>query len=155
MDALPQLGQGVRVAWGLSSVEGEVIDLVPPRHVVVRIPVRGASGEQIDSNTVRMPIDALEALPRWRVVRTRRGTPSAGADATKAWWVATRRNGDEATVEVRVSDSLAASTSLRVPEESRRAVETRGRSAVEKFAYRYRTPHVVVVGTKGVFELAS
>src|SRR5438270_923754 len=127
MDRLPQVGQGVRIPWGLETVEGEIVDLAPPRHAVVRVPVQGAAGEIIDSTTVRMPIEALEELPPWRVLATRHGSPKPGADASEAWWVAAGRNGEEATVEVRVSGSLAASKSAQVPAESRRAIETHGR----------------------------
>ena len=153
MNRLPQLGEGVRVPWGLDEVPGEVIDVVPPHHAVVDVVVEGASEEALSTSSVRVRVDALKELERWRVVGTRKGAPTAGADATLAWWVQARRGRDEARVEVRLSGSAAAVSHL--PDEAAAAVRSHGRSAVEKFAFRYRLPRTIVVGTTGVFEASA
>jgi hypothetical protein len=155
MNQMPEIGQGVRVPWGVDMRPGEVVDSPRPSHAVVAVSVEGASGEQLDAVPATFSVDALEPLPLWKVENVRPGTPSRGADAARAWYIDASRNGDSARVEVRVSGSLAASqrSSDRFPSDTRKALQTRGRSAVEKFASRYRLPRVIVVGTNGVFEL--
>jgi len=150
---LPEIGDGVRIPWGLDTAKGEVVDLLPPNHAVVEVPVVDASGEVIDTTVVRLRLDALEALPPWRIVKSKSGPPQAGADASKSWWVEAARNGDVAKTEVRVSGSLAASSRTNLPADTRRALSTQGKAAVEKFSHRFRLPRVIVVGTTGVFEL--
>lgn len=144
-----EVGDGVIVPWGLDEVEGEVVDVVNPAHVVVAVPVEGAAGETLDTIRASYPIDVLRELPPWRVVSIRTGEPSRGADATKAWWLSLERGDLTARVEVRLSGSAAASASL--PEESRRAIQTRGKSAVSRFARRFRMPSVIVIASTGVF----
>jgi hypothetical protein len=151
MNHVPRIGEGVLVPWGLSDVPGEVIDLRDPTHAVVAVRVEGASGEELDTTHATFDVGMLRELPPWRPLRVREGRPAAGADATKAWYVDASRNGDEARVEVRLSGSAAASRNL--PQEAQRAVQTRGKSAVEKYAFRFRLPRVVVVASTGVFEL--
>jgi hypothetical protein len=152
LNRTPLIGEGVRVPWGFDTVPGEVVDLRDDHHAVVDVPIEGASGEALDTIRATFNVDTLEELPRWQVTGTRGGRPTPGADATAAWYVDAQRDGDETRVEVRLSDTAAAMrTSL--PAEARRAIQTRGRSAVEKFAHRFRLPRVVVVGSHGVFEL--
>lgn len=156
MQKLPEIGEGVRVPWGLDLVPAEVVDVIPPDHAVVRVLVEGASGEPIDSTTISSNIAALSELPPWRVTRTRHGRPTPGADASEAWWFDLERDGEKARVEVRVSGSLAATRPHgRLPQEAARALQTQGRSAVDKFARQFRLPQTIVVGTHGVFELSS
>lgn len=150
----PRIGEGVWVPWGLDKVPGEVLE-VYDAHAVVEVPVQGAGGERLESVSARFRIDELEPYLQWQVVASRVGAPRSGADAASAWYVDADRNGDMAKVEVRVSGSLAAQMQgPRTPaSEAQEAFETDGRSAVEKFSYRYRLPRVVVVGTHGVSEL--
>lgn len=153
MNRQPLIGEGVVVPWGLDELPGEVTDIRGPAHVVVAVPVEGASGEPLDTVEATFSVDSIRELPRWRVVRSRAGKPAPGADAYRAWYVDASRNGDDARVEVRVAgtvDALADHMSL--PEESQRALHTSGRSAVEKFSYRYRLPRTLVVTTHGVFD---
>ena len=142
----------MRVPWGLDEVPGEVVDLRDSAHAVVVVPVQGASGETLDTVRATFNVDALKELPNWRVEGSREGRPASGADATKAWYVDASRNGDQARVEVRLSGTAAA-MQARLPDESKKAIRTRGKSAVEKFAYRFRLPRVLVVASHGVFEL--
>lgn len=153
MNVLPAVRQGVRFPLGLGTVEGEVVDVFPPDHVVVRVPVRDSAGAAIDWDTIRVKVDALAELPPWKVTGAERGQPTPGADAAAAFHVAAKRNGDSTTSEVRVSATAAAVDPRTLPPESILALQTEGRSAVEKFAMRYRLPRVVVIGTQGVFEL--
>jgi hypothetical protein len=149
----PLIGEGVIVPWGLDEVRGEVVDLRGPAHAIVAVPIEGSSGEQLDTVEATFNIDAMRELPRWRVVGSQQGVPAPGADAYRAWYVDASRNGDSARVEVRVArtvDAVAHAASL--AEDSQRALATNGRSAVEKFSYRYRLPRTVVVTTQGVFE---
>src|SRR5437588_775888 len=96
---LPEIGDGVLVPWGLDTVSGEVVDVLSSDHVVVRVPVDDASSEEIDSTTIRVRADALQAMPSWKFVRSRRGRPTPGADAALAWWIdAARPGGDKARV---------------------------------------------------------
>jgi hypothetical protein len=149
----PEIGDGVLVPWGLDEVPGEVVDVVPPNHVVVRVPLEDEAGST-EGETVRFPLDALQELSQWRPVRTRRGAATPGADAPAAFWVTARRDGEETKVEVRVSGTLAASQG-RVPKESADALQTQGRSAVEKFGRKFRLPKTIVISTHGVFPLSS
>jgi hypothetical protein len=57
-----------------------------------------------------------------------------------------------ATFDVEMRRELPPWRPLRV-REGRQAVETLGRSAVEKYAFRFRLPRAVVGGSTGVFEL--
>jgi hypothetical protein len=154
VNRLPLIGEGVLVPWGLDELAGEVVDVLPPDHAVVYIPVEDVSEEDA-STSVRARIDALNELPPWRVVRTRPGNPSPGADATQAWWVDAERDGQTARVEVRLSGTAAAMPQPLKVTETRRGIETKGRSAVEKFAWRFRLPRVIVLGSSGVFELTE
>jgi hypothetical protein len=153
MQRLPEIGDGVRVPWGLDAVAGEVIDVVPPGHAIVAVPVEGASEEALETTPVRMSIDSLEELPRWRVKRSKKGAAAPGADAVSSWWIDAERDGQAARVEVRVSGSLATLPHGSFPGDVARALKTEGRAAVEKFARRYRLPRVIVLGTHGIFEL--
>lgn len=149
----PRVGEGVWVPWGLDRVPGEVLE-VHDAHAVVEVPVQGAGGERLESVSARFRVDELEPYLRWQVVASREGAPRRGADAASAWYVDADRNGDVAKVEVRVSGSSAAQMQgSRTPPETKEAFQSSGRSAVEKFAYRYRLPRVIVVGTHGVSEL--
>lgn len=152
MDWRLELGEGVLVPWGVDEVPGEVVDLRDPSHAVVAVAVQGASGETLDTVPMTFATAALKPLPPWRVERTREGHPAPGADATKAWYVDASRNGHEARVEVRLSGTAGAMRD-RLPEEAQRAIRTRGKSAVEKFARRLRLPRVLIVSSHGVFEL--
>jgi hypothetical protein len=155
MERTPQIGEGVRVPLASGEVVGEVVGIPSAGYVVVEIPIEGASGETLETVTIRRPIEGLRDLPRWKVVSTKQAAPSAGADADLAWYVDAARNGEDASVEVRVAGGLAARRNRggRLPKESEQAFRTRGRSAVEKFAHRLRLPAVLVVGSSGVFEL--
>lgn len=155
--APPRIGEGVLVPWGLEALPGEVLEVYAGRHAVVAVEIQGASGEVLDTTQVRFRVEELEPLPRWRVRNSKKGRPSPGADAAGAWYVDADRNGDSARVEVRLSGTLGATlASGRTPSgEPADAVRTAGRSAVEKFSYRYRLPRVIVVGTQDVFELRS
>lgn len=150
---LPSVRQGVRFPLGLAVVEGEVVDVLPPDHVVVRVPVRDSAGAAIDWDTIRVKLDALAELPPWKVTGAEPRQPSPGADAAAAFQVKAVRNGDNATSEVRVSGTAAAVDPRTLPPESILALQTEGRTAIEKFAMRYRLPRVVVIGTQGVFEM--
>lgn len=160
MERLPDIGEGVLVPWGLDEIPGEVVDVVPPNHAVVRVSPRGeADGSEeeavgVEGETVRLRIAALQELPKWRPVSVRRGAATAGADAPGAFWVTARRDGEEAKVEVRISGSLAASRG-RVPRDATEAIQTQGRSAVEKFSRQFRLPKAIVISTHGVFPSSS
>jgi hypothetical protein len=149
MTHTPEVGDGVRVPWGLEEVDGEVVDVLNANNVVVAVPVEGASGERLDTIRATYSVDVLQDLSPWRITAIKVGSPTAGADATKAWYVDAARDGETARVEVRLSGSAAASRT--VAPESRQAIQTRGRSAVQKFARRLRLPRVIVVGSSGVF----
>ena len=153
MDRLPLLGEGVKVPWGLDSVPGEVIDLLPPNHALVSVPVEGA-GHDAPATSIRIGIDVLEELRPWHVVHTERGAPSPGSDAERAWWIdAARENEDDrARVEVRLSGTAASMPEALLPDETRRGIRTEGQSAVEKFAWRFRLPRIIVLGSSGAFE---
>jgi hypothetical protein len=146
-------GDGVLVPWGLDKLPGEITE-VYENHAVVSVPTEGASGETLGTMPLRFDLNVLERLPPWRVVASKSGQPAAGSDAGRAWYVDAMRDGDLARVEVRVSRTLDA-TRGGLPTEVRRAFQTRGKSAVEKFASRYRLPRVVVVASHGIFELKS
>ena len=139
MNRLPLIGEGVRVPWGLDLLPGEVVDVLPPDHAVVEVPVEGADDE-VGSTSVRVRISGLEELPRWRVVQARHGRPSPGADATEAWWTEAERGNDRARVEVRLSGTAASMPEALLPDETREGIRTKGRSAVDKFAWRFRLP---------------
>lgn len=153
MERLPDIGEGVRVPWGLDEVAGEVVDVIAPNHAVVRVSLGGEAAETEDE-TVRLPISALEELPRWRFVTARRGAAAPGADAPEAFWVTAQRDGEEAKVEVRISGSLAASR-VRPTREAADAIRTKGRSAVEKYSRQFRLPRTIVISTHGVFASSS
>lgn len=144
-----EVGDGVLVPWGLETVEGEVVDVINQNSVVVVVPVEGTSGEQLDTIRATYSTDVLAQLPPWQVKSIRQGSPSLGADATRAWFIEAVRGSETAAIEVRLSGSAAASSALSA--ESKRAVDTRGRSAVTKFARRLRLPRVIVIGSNGVF----
>jgi hypothetical protein len=129
------------------------MDVLPSNHVLIEVPVEGVDGD--GGTTVRVRADVLEELPRWRVVASRQGSPSAGADATKAWWVDAERDGDRAHVEVRLSGTAASMPEMLLPDETRKGISTHGRSAVEKFAWRFKLPRVIVLGSGGAFELSD
>lgn len=154
MNRLPRIGEGVRVPWGLDSLPGEVVDVLPPDHVVVEVPVEGIPHEN-RATSVRVRIDGLQELPRWRVVETRLGAPSSGADAAKAWWIDAEREQEHARLEVRLSGTAAAMPQALLPDDTRKGIRTKGRSAVEAFGWRFRLPPVIVLGSSGVFELAE
>jgi hypothetical protein len=86
---------------------------------------------------------------------SRHGKPAPGADATEAWWVKAVREDQGAQVEVRLSGSAAAAGLDRLPPELGEAIQTKGKSAVEKFAWRFVLPRVLVLGTNGIFELSE
>jgi hypothetical protein len=55
-------GDRVTVPWGLDNVEGIVIDIYGPpgeRHVLVRVPVMGSTGETLEVSEVSYPERAL------------------------------------------------------------------------------------------------
>lgn len=57
-----QPGDRVTVPWGLYEVVGTVLQIYgPPGHhsVIVRVPVRGPSGEELGSDEISFPEDAL------------------------------------------------------------------------------------------------
>ncbi len=154
VNRLPQIGEGVLVPWGVDTVPGEVTDVLRSNHVLVEVPVERVEGNGA-STSIRVRADALQELPRWQSVDSRQGSPSAGADATRAWWVTAERNGDRAQVEVRLSGTAAAMPPALLPDETRKGISTDGRSAVEKFAWRFKLPRVIVLGSSGAFELAE
>jgi hypothetical protein len=153
VERLPDIGEGVLVPWGLDEVQGEVVDVIAPSHAVVRVSLGAEAGEDGDE-TVRLPISALQELPRWRPVGARRGAAAPGADAPRAFWITAQRDGEEAKVEVRISGSLAASQA-RLPREASEAIRTQGRSAVEKYSRQFRLPKTIVISTHGVFPSSS
>jgi hypothetical protein len=154
MNRLPLIGEGVLVPWGVDQLPGEVVDVLPPDHAVVEVPVEGTAND-VGSTSVRVRTTALVELPLWRVVRTRHGKPSPGADATGAWWIDAERGNDRAQVEVRLSGTAASMPPALMVDETREGVRTKGRSAVEKYAWRFRLPQVIVLGASGAFELAE
>jgi hypothetical protein len=155
VNRIPLIGEGVLVPWGVDQLPGEVVDVLPPDHAVVEVPVEGVATDDIGSTSVRVRISALGELARWRVVRTRHGQPSPGADATEAWWVDAERGNDRAQVEVRLSGTAASMPPVLLVDETRKGIRTKGRSAVEKFSWRFRLPRVIVLGGSGAFELTE
>lgn len=151
MNRAPEIGEAVWVPWGFDKVPGEVRDLFGD-HAVVDVIVQGSSGEELDRESVHVRIDSLDEYPSWQVRRSHKGAPKSGADAVDAWYIDAERNGDSARVEVRVSGTLAASTVER-NDDVREALRSNGKSAVRKFARRYRLPRVIVIATTGVYEL--
>jgi len=65
------------------------------------------------------------------------------------------RGDDHAPVEVRLSGTAASMPRALLVDETRRGMTTKGRSAVEKFSWRFHLPRVLVLGASGVFELAE
>jgi hypothetical protein len=153
MNRLPRIGEGVLVPWGVDAVPGEVVEVLPPDHVVVHVPVEGAAEDETEPTSLRVRVGGLQELPRWHVVETRAGSPAPGADASEAWWIRAERNGDVARVEVRLSGTAAAMPPAVLVDETREGIRTKGRSAIEKFAWRFRLPRVIVLGSSGAFEL--
>src|SRR5437016_1324487 len=114
-------------------VPAEVIDVYGNDHVLVRLPVQGASDETLDEVPARFTIRALQPYPHsWRATASRAGKPAAGADASTSWYVDAERNGDFARVEVRLSGTAGAILERggHLPRDSEEAVNTHGRSAV-------------------------
>jgi hypothetical protein len=155
VNRIPLIGEGVLVPWGVDQLPGEVVDVLPPDHAVVEIPVEEVATDDVDSTSVRVRISTLDELPRWRVVRTRHGKPSPGADATEAWWVDAERGKDRAQVEVRLSRTAASMPPGLLVDETREGIRTKGRSAIEKFSWRFILPRVIVLGSSGAFELTE
>jgi hypothetical protein len=58
----PQVGQRVKVYWGLDEVEGRVVDVYGQGSLArarVEIPVLGPDGEELDTETFSLPFEAL------------------------------------------------------------------------------------------------
>jgi rRNA processing protein Gar1 len=52
----------VAVPWGLDEIVGVVVDVHGPsarRYVLVRVPIRGPSGETLDESDISFPEGAL------------------------------------------------------------------------------------------------
>lgn len=154
VNRLPLVGEGVRVPWGVDMLPGEVVDVIPPDHVVVSVPLEGIPDED-GATSVRVRVSALEQLTPWRVVKTRPGQPSSGADAVEAWWIDAERGDERARVEVRLSGTAAAMDPEALPDETTQGIRTKGRSAINKFSWRFRLPRVIVLGSTGAFELSD
>lgn len=68
MNQIPKVGDQVSVPWGVGTKVGIVVDVygadtAKPR-AVVELPVQGASGETLETNTVTFPVEAIEAFER-------------------------------------------------------------------------------------------
>ena len=56
------IGDKVRAPWGLDEIEGVVVNIYgPPGHrsVLVRMPIRGSSGETLDETEASFPEHSL------------------------------------------------------------------------------------------------
>jgi hypothetical protein len=155
MQHLPRIGESVLVPWGLTEVPAEVVDLVPPDHVLVEVKIADPGQVNAEPATVRLRREAVREGKHWRVLKSRKGPPAPGADATSSWWVDAERNGETARTEVRLSGTASAIGVDRLNQEAQEAIATQGRSAAEKFAFRYALPRVIVIGSNGVFEGTS
>jgi hypothetical protein len=58
-------GDKVAVPWGLDEIVGIVVDVYGPsmrRSVLVRVPIRGPSGETLDESDISFSEDALRVV---------------------------------------------------------------------------------------------
>jgi hypothetical protein len=58
-------GDRVAVPWGLDEIVGQVVEVYGPtghRHVVVRVPLHGPSGETLLEEDISFPEDSLRLV---------------------------------------------------------------------------------------------
>ena len=63
--ASPRRGDRVIVDWGLDTIEAEVQDVYSSglgTRVVLRVPVLGPSGEELDHNVVTVPVASIQQV---------------------------------------------------------------------------------------------
>ena len=104
-----EVGDAVRVPWGVGEVTGEVVDIygdTAPSHAVVRVPVSGASGETLESETLTVRTDVLRPI-HGEVVAERDTTP-AGMDGWTRLYRVHLNTGEEVPVNVWASGTAVA-----------------------------------------------
>ena len=94
-------------------------------------------------------------MAHWEIVfGAREYEPDSGRDATVGWAFEIERDGVRRTVEVEVARRLALADKRYAPEDVRRALTTRGSSAVMAVVDRETPPRMLLVDIDGIAELA-
>ena len=152
MKSQPHVGDRVRVPWGLSSLVGTVVEAYAGgRFATVEIPVEGSSGEVLETERVSFPVDALEEVRPWRIVRTSAGRPKA-VSGEMSWYVDIERDDERRRIEVSVAEGLSdrRGQGRQIPAHVELVFQTKGRSAVGAYLEEDDPPSVLVVGAHGI-----
>lgn len=88
-------------------------------------------------------------MTKWKIMRSRSYTPGGGVDCSRGWAFDLERNGEARTVRVEVASTLDATSGPR-PDDVKRALSTKGRSAVTPYLDQDEVPERIVISTVGV-----
>jgi len=93
-------------------------------------------------------------MAEWEMVfGAREYQPEGGRDATVGWTFDIERDGVRRTITVEVARALALSDKSAAPDEVRRALTTRGSSAVMAVLDRDVPPRRLVIDQRGITEI--
>jgi hypothetical protein len=94
-------------------------------------------------------------MAEWEIVfSAREYEPDGGRDATVGWAFDIERDGVRRTISVEVARTLAVSDKRAAPDDVRRALTSRGSSAVMAVLDRDVPPRRLLVDTRGIDEIA-